>query len=165
MRKNAPTLERVKSLLSYDPETGIFRWIGRSGNRINLGDIAGSQSGKYVGIGVDGIVIYGHQLAWFITYGEWPSRNLDHINRQKTDNRISNLRLATQGQNLINTGNFAHNTSGARGVYWCKPNRKWVANIKIAQKTRYIGSFNTIEEAVAARNTEAIKHFGEFANG
>ena len=136
-------LERVRSLLSYDPETGIFRWIGRSGKRINVGDVAGSRRGKakYFQIGIDGIVIYNHHLAWFVTHGEWPARNLDHANRDKGDNRIANLRLVTQGQNLLNTGVFAHNTSGVRGVYWDKARKKWIAGLKVKQRAIYLWRF------------------------
>ncbi len=166
MRKAPISLERVRSLLSYDPDTGIFRWIGRSGKRINIGDIAGSPKGiGYYGISIDKVSMYAHHLAWFMAYGKWPVRNIDHINRLKSDNRIANLRCATQGQNLLNTGLFRHNTSGVRGVYWDRARQKWVAGIKINQKTIYLGGFDTIEEAASIRNAAALKSFGEFANG
>ncbi len=112
------TADRLKELLSYDPETGIFVWAKLSGRRARIGDRAGSfnLSLGYRVIGIDGERHYEHRLAWLYMTGEWPSEDLDHENCDKSDNRFSNLREATDSQNLANVANWAHNTSGLKGA-------------------------------------------------
>ena len=93
------TQERLKELLEYDPETGFFtRLIGRSGPRARSGDVAGCDNGQgYIRIYVDGRPYKGHRLAWFYVHGAWP-REIDHINGDKSDNKLANLRPATRSR-------------------------------------------------------------------
>jgi hypothetical protein len=95
-------------------------------------------------------------------YGEWPRGNVDHINGIPHDNRISNLRLATQTQNMQNTKLRSDNTSGVKGVYWVKRRRKWSAFISYGGKVRNLGSYATKEEAISVRRAAAERHFGQF---
>ena len=148
-------LERLKSLLDYDPETGYFRWrhgagMGRSPNRI-----AGSWSGPgYWGIIIDGQMYYAHQLAWFYVYGEWAPQ-LDHEDRDKINNKIKNLRKTTYALNQMNTGLSRRNTSGTRGVALFRGNR-WRARLG----EQHLGLFKTREEALAAYEEAVTAKFG-----
>lgn len=105
-----------------------------------------------------------HRLAWFLYYGEWPTDQIDHINGNKDDNRISNLRLASDFQNMWNRGKPQNNTSGFKGVSWHKQRQKWIALIGVNGVLKYLGYFEDLEKAAAAYQTAAIKYHGEFAN-
>jgi hypothetical protein len=156
--------ERLKQLLDYDPETGIFKWRVRR-QRIFIGRVAGNRAIKgYLFLAFDGKTYQCHRLAWFYVYGEWPKYQIDHINGIRDDNRIANLRLATPSQNLQNRPAPSSNTSGFKGVAWHKGARKWQAYISLNSKRMYLGLFSTKEDAYSAYCTAAIKHHGEFAN-
>ena len=104
--------------------------------------------------------IYAHQVVWFLASGEWPSNVIDHINGDKCDNRIENLRHCTQSINSRNAAMPATNTSGDVGVCWDKHKRKWRAAAMVNQKTIFLGNFATKDEAVAARQAaNKIHHF------
>ena len=149
---NELTAEYLRSILHYSPETGIFTRKVSTANNVKAGDIAGSLDGDgYLLIGVQSRVHSAHRLAWFYVYGTWPKDQLDHINRNPADNRIANLREATNKQNLQNAGKYSHNTSGHPGVCWHKQRSKWRASIRHNQKLIHLGLFTTLEEAIAAR--------------
>jgi hypothetical protein len=136
------THERLCDLLAYNPDTGTFtarvsRYKWRVGQEVGTTTMQG-----YRQIAVDGKLYKAHRLAWFWVTGEWPSKGLDHINRQRDDNRILNLREASQAENLQNRK--------AAGCYFHKTNRNWVAQIKVNQKVQHIGVFASKEEAHAA---------------
>ena len=142
----------LKELLNYDPETGVFTWaVDRQ--RYKAGTVAGSvNSHGYIQIGINGRTYKAHRLAWVYMYGGIPKGlTIDHINRTKIDNRLSNLRLATyaeQGQNLTLSVN---NTSGYPGVSWQKSHNKWRARIMVNRKGISLGYFDTPEAANDAR--------------
>ena len=146
------TAEQLRSILNYEPATGIFtRKIG-SANQVKAGDIAGCPGGDgYLQIRVQSRKYQAHRLAWLYVYGEWPEGQIDHINRNRSDNRISNLRDVTQKQNLQNAGKRSNNTSGHSGVRWYKQSSKWVAVITHNYNRIHLGYFNTMEEAISAR--------------
>lgn len=159
------TLDRVKSLLRYDAETGIFYWITRrSGARAD--GIAGTpMSAGYLSIGIDRHRILAHRLAWFVHYGRWPEGVIDHIDKDRTNNRIANLREATRSQNAFYAPKPKNNTSGFKGVVRnrsARKNARWIAQITINQKTVYLGSFDTPEEAHAAYAEKSKMMNGEF---
>ena len=100
-----------------------------------------------------------HRLAWFYVYGAWPNGDLDHINGDKLDNRIANLREATRKQNMQNVRQHKHNTSGVKGVAWHSQRNKWRAYIFVDYRQIHLGLFDTKEAAAAARmNAEEIYH-------
>lgn len=144
------TAERLRELLDYDPETGVFRWKVRTSNRIKVGDVAGCAriNREYVKIKIVGhkIGFYAHRLAWLYVYGEWPSGDVDHINGKKGDNSISNLRLADRSKNMQNLKIANKNSrTGLLGVHIDK--KKFGASITLNYKRIYIGNFDTAEEA------------------
>jgi len=97
------TTDRLRELLDYDTETGLFRWKTPTNNRITVGSLAGQNHPKgYTRIGVDGAKYLAHRLAWLYVHGVWPINQIDHINRMKTDNRINNLRDVIDGINKRN---------------------------------------------------------------
>ncbi len=149
---NELTAEYLRSVLHYDQETGIFTWKVRTSNSVKVGDAAGCPNGAgYLQITVQSRLYLAHRLAWLHTHGEWPKEQLDHINRNRSDNRIANLREVTHKQNLQNAGKYSNNTSGYPGVSWNKRISKWRARIKHNYKYIHLGYFTTIEEAIAAR--------------
>jgi hypothetical protein len=143
--------ERLRELLDYDPETGVFRWKAVSSkNQVRVGDVAGCvETNGYRRIRVYGRAYQAHRLAWLHVYGRWPVGEIDHINGAKDDNRISNLREATRSENLQNQRRATRGSkTGFLGVY---PSfGKFGAQIMLAGKTRHIGTFETAEQAHAA---------------
>lgn len=160
------TQERLRELLDYNPETGIFRWrkdMRRGG--IKAGSIAGRVRAKdgRCEIWVQGRLYIAARLAWLYVYGEWPNLDVEHRDVDSTNNRISNLRLATRSQNNGNVPARARNKSGYKGVHWGKSHGKWVAMIQFQHKHKNLGLFDRIEDAAAAYQTAARELFGEFA--
>ncbi len=146
------TAEYLRSILHYDQETGIFTRKVRTAHRVKAGDVAGCPDGRgYLQIRVCSRKYRAHRLAWLHVYGEWPEDQLDHINRNRSDNRISNLREVTNKQNGQNASKRSDNKSGHPGVYWDKQKSKWRALITHNQKDIHLGYFENLEDAVAAR--------------
>lgn len=156
------TQTRLKELLHYDPDTGIFTWLVSRG-RVKTGDVAGSRltvvSGKsYRQIRIDSKNYLAHRLAWLYTHGQLPSHEIDHINGAGADNRLSNLRSVTRSENNKNARLQCNNSSETAGVYWGKAKRKWQAQIRVDSKCLYLGSFEDINDAIEARKEAEIKH-------
>lgn len=144
------TQSRLKELLHYDPDTGVFTWLV-SRQRIRCGDVAGCiRSDGYRKIGVVGKPYQAHRLAWLYMTGSWPKDGTDHRNGVKDDNRWDNLREATQCENNQNMAIPSTNTSGFMGVSWDAQAGKWKAAIGIAGRVKNIGRFTTPEAAHAA---------------
>jgi len=164
-----PTAERVREILSYDAEEGIFRWRHRAERSAQWnGRYADTVAGRldtngYRQILVDDCRYFSSRLAWLYVTGDWVPL-LDHKNGVRTDDRFSNLRLASQFQNSCNRGKQADNTSGYKGVYPHKVNGTWIAQITVQRKQIYLGSFATAEAAAAAYAEAARLYHGEFAN-
>ena len=121
---------RLKELVDYDSETGIFTWKPR---KWAYGAKAGTEAGwrdwkGYVIITLDRVNYRAHRLAWLYMTGEWPSQDVDHKDRNKANNRWINLREATRSQNMGNQSLRDCNTSGVKGVSWDKKTGKWVAS-------------------------------------
>jgi HNH endonuclease/AP2 domain-containing protein len=162
------TADYVRSILNYDPETGLLRWKVTLSKRAVAGKIAGweHREGPYPSrryIGVASRPRLAHRLAWLIMTGEWPPAGIDHIDGNSLNNRWANLRAATPSENLRNRGKTRKNTSGYKGVSWSTSNNGWVAQITHHYKTRNLGTFQTPEEAAAAYDEAATQLHGEFA--
>lgn len=154
MPKNHPelTAERLRKLFSYDPQTGIFRRLISTSSNAMAGDIAGTDNGDgYLRIEIDGVKSCCHRLAWLYVHGRWPLDQLDHANGVRSDNRIANLREATNADNCQNRSVQINNTSGHSGVSWHSRDRKWSAHIAVNGRYLLLGYFKTIEDAIAAR--------------
>jgi hypothetical protein len=137
------------------------RKAGLGTTRKRAGDRAGwlSCSG-YWSVWMDGVNIQAHRVVWALTHGEWPPGLLDHADRDRTNNRPDNLRLATSSQNAGNT--TKRKGPGIRGVSKAKGCDRWTAKICMNKKKVYLGIFKTPEEASSAYEQAASKHYGEF---
>lgn len=159
----AITAERLRDLLDYDVETGIFTWRS-SGKRAGCKGLRNNGKYQYWVIRADRVLYSAHRLAWLYVTGEWPREIVDHINGDPEDNRFCNLRLADKSRNNSNSKVRADNKSGLKGVQRQRNKAgTYMARITVNGKSRYIGTFPTKEEAHAAYAAEARKHFGEFA--
>lgn len=163
------TADQVRTILDYDRNTGQFRrracaaqgkaWNAQWANRA-AGYIGGH---GYIYICVFSQCFPAHRIAWLLVYGEWPTDQIDHINGDRKDNRISNLRLATNAQNAANSRRRAHNTSGFKGAFFHKRRNRWMAQIGVNGRQFHLGYFDTPEAAHAAYCEAAREHYGEFA--
>lgn len=159
---------RLRELLSYDPETGIVRWKVRASTKRMPGDEAGCayshHGNRYRKIGIGRLGSFEtHRAAWAMTYGQWPDGEIDHINGDGLDNRLCNLRLTDRRQNRCNSKKPVTNTSGYKGVSWCKRKKRWHVAIKRNYKNYNIGYFDDVHEAGAAYQRAALRLHGEFA--
>lgn len=152
------TQEKLKELLRYEPDTGLFYRL--SGPR--AGEVAGHMHHGYVKISMPKAGgIYAHRLAWLYMTGEMPPNEVDHIDRNRGNNKWANLRLATRSQNQANTAIRKSNTSGYKGVRMLRGHFR--AKITIQHRIIHLGDFETLEEAVAAYKGAARVGFGEYA--
>lgn len=145
------TQERLKLVMDYNSDTGVFTWNIDRGGDIKKGEKVGWNSLGYLYVELFGKKYGLHRLAWLYEYGELPCVEIDHINRKRDDNRIINLRLASRSENLHNTGNHNDNKSGVKGVHWDKTGKKWAAKIGVNGKQRHLGSYEDFNEAVCTR--------------
>ena len=160
--KPLPALDYVESWLSYDPDAGIFRWKQLPSNRVQIGDIAGFLNDQgYRLIGIDGITYRAHRLAWLMATGIDSIREIDHVDRDRSNNRFSNLREATHGENHRNRTAQVNNLLGIKGIHWEAARNRYRAQIKLDGKNRFIGRYIRLEDAIAARNQATIELHGE----
>lgn len=161
------TQARLKEVLSYSLETGLFSWLVNRG-KARINSIAGKRSDKgYILISIDGFTYRAHRLAWFYVKGKWPSDQIDHKNTVKCDNRWENLRGADNQLNQINTSVSKNNKLGFKGVYPHVNSRtntlRYRAKINIKEKQIHLGTFDTPELASEAYQKAASLYFGEYA--
>lgn len=147
---NPLSAERVRELLNYDPETGVFTWRQRRAG-VRFGHPTGCPGGGGgLVIRVDGSLRKAHRLAWLYVHGFWPEQEIDHIDGDPTNNRIANLRDVSRRTNQQNLRRASSRSScGVQGV--CRNGKNgWMATIGYQGKSRYLGTFRTTEEAHAA---------------
>jgi len=147
------TYEELHRQLVYNKLTGVFRWKISNTNSVKIGSKAGciDKLNGYAVIGINNQIYLTHRLAWFYEYGYMPENMIDHIDRIKHHNWILNLRETSRQCNLRNTGNPKDNTSGVKGVYFCKKSNKWYAQIPKNKKQKVLGYYKDFDDAVCAR--------------
>lgn len=174
-----PTREQLLDVLSWDIDRGVLVWkprsrLGMAGGGIWVeswnvkyaGKPAGTiREGKWRGVRISfqGRMLLAHRIIWFLHYGAWPECGIDHINGDPSDNRVSNMRLASQAENSRNTRRSRNNTSGRKGVSWHKQRQRWRATIMVDYRTKHLGLFDSIDEASQAYCQAAIQLHGAFA--
>ena len=171
MMKNLPSPEYLHKCLRYDAATGALTWCSRPQdhfankqawkrwNNIFSGTEAGRLHHKgYRQVKINGRQYLAHRIIWAMFHGVWPEGQIDHIDGDRLNNRISNLRDVEQRINQRNAKMQSNNTSGVNGVSWGKRRQKWIAQITIDGKQKYLGCFDTVEDAAAARKAADVEN-------
>jgi hypothetical protein len=158
--ENLITHEEITRLLDYDPESGIFTWKTSGGSR-KIGRIAGSlhKSGKWQ-LMLNKKNYWAHRLAWFYVYKKWPTNVIDHINGDGIDNSINNLRDCTETQNQYNRKLNKNSKTGYKGV--TISGNKFIAKISVGDREKWLGTFDTAEEASETYKSFAKQLHGEY---
>jgi len=158
IRKNSPlTTERLKELLSYSPETGLFVWLKNRCSVAMAGDVAGTPINGYLTIVIDKLPYRAHRLAWFYMTGKWPFDKIDHINGVRNDNKWVNLREADNHLNMQNIRKAICKV-GYLGVTIGGRSKRYQARIRVDGKTVYLGTFDSPQEAHTAYVSAKRKH-------
>ena len=156
--------KEVLELLHYDPETGFLYWKESKNNRVKVGDRAGSLTEDgYWKVMISRKKYYAHRLIWLIIHGVFPMGQIDHINGDKLDNKIKNLRDSTIGQNQANKFKRSGCSSQYKGVYFVKESNKWSSYISFKRKRTYLGTFDSEKEAALCYNKAALEVYKEYA--
>ena len=150
------TQKKLKELLSYDENTGVFVWLVNMGSNkvkgINAGiDYRTKQGKSYRRIRIERKHYQSHRLAWLYMTGELPENDIDHIDGNGLNNSFNNLRSVTRVENCRNMRKTSRNKSGTTGVYWHKRDKAWIARITVISRDVYLGCFSNIVDAIIAR--------------
>lgn len=163
--RDALSHQKLNEIINYDPGSGEFAWKIKIGPRCKVGAALGRvRYDGYLDTQIAGRKYLLHRLAWLYVTGGWPKIQIDHKDGNRANNRFENLREATASQNSCNRQLSSENCSGFKGVYWHAANRKWCAQIKVAGRRKFLGSFATIHLACDAYAEAARSMHGEFAN-
>jgi hypothetical protein len=158
------TQEHLKSVLQYDPDTGIFVWKKKVNRRVVIGSEAGCIANGYISIRVAGRIYRAHRLAWLYMTGNFPRKEyIDHINGVRADNKWLNLREATNSENCFNSAKRSIGTSGFKGVSFCKERNSWEARAYVKRRKHFLGRYKTAELAYEAYKEFSRKVHGEFS--
>jgi hypothetical protein len=166
-KESLVSAEHARSILDYDPGTGIFTWKKRAGktpddNRWNTrnacNEAGATHCGGYREICINGNRFLSHRLAWLIDTGEWPKDQIDHIDGDRSNNRRLNLRQATDSDNRKNQKIRSNNSSTVMGVSWRPKYGAWRARINVNKKDVHLGSFREFSDAVEARKLAEIMY-------
>lgn len=143
------TVERLREVLAYCPDTGSFTWLVKTNRNVVVGSFAGTKSHGYYQIGIDGRIHRSHRLAWLYVHGKWPEHHIDHINGNPADNRIANLRDVPRSTNQQNQ-RIAHRRSSTGLLGASSHGKHFTARIQAGGEQIRLGRFSTAEEAHAA---------------
>ena len=157
------TKEKLLGYLHHR-DSGQFTWKVTRNHKARAGDFAGTlhPNGAIV-ICVEGRFYKAHRLAWLYHHGELPAMQVDHINRNRQDNRIENLRLVTNSQNSMNKGRHPNNKSGIKGVFWESRKQRWKAEVWKENKSHFGGYFKCKDEAAHAARALRERLHGDYA--
>jgi hypothetical protein len=158
-------ISRIKQLFDYVSQTGHLYWRAKGRGRVKTRPAGTILSTGYIGVVIGEKRHFAHRICWAIHFGKWPSDQIDHINGIKIDNRICNLREATNSQNGKNARIPSNNTSGVCGVTYDKVNKRWRSIIKVNGKQIHLGRWSSFEDAVVARKEAESCYFGQWARG
>jgi hypothetical protein len=179
--KNKISPQELQRLLSYDPFTGVLTWRERTPDMFKEGKNSREHScarwnTRFAGKDALACISHGymvgdvystrfsaHRVVWAVHYGSWPIAHIDHINGERADNRIENLRDVTPSENSRNAKICARNLSGVTGVNWSKSASRWISHIGVSGKCKHIGCFVDFNDAVKARQ-EAEEKYGYHEN-
>lgn len=155
----------LRSKLNYDPSSGHLFWKAAGGKK-KLDIPAGKINWDgYRRISIDGKCYMAHKLVWLYIYGEMPTLFIDHLNHNRDDNKVGNLRLVSLQENQKNRSKQSNNMSGVNGVCWDSQTNKWIVRIKNIGKTYHLGRFSDFFEAVAVRKSANLSHKFHFNHG
>lgn len=158
------TIEELEQLLAYDPITGFITWKVNRSNQVRAGMRAGAiNKHGYLYIEINHVSYRSARIAWALYYKAWPTFIVDHKDRVKLNDWISNLRLATRRENNHNQGLRRDNKTGRKGVSICNKTGKYRVTIMGPVKQIHIGTFSDLEKAAQAYKNKARELFGEFA--
>jgi hypothetical protein len=174
--KDDPTFQTANTFLAYDASTGLLEWRARDRKYFPSDNACNSWNAKFAnkpaftatdgkGYKVGALnykLIRAHRIIWLLSYGEWPN-TIDHINGNKLDNRLDNLRSVSHAENMRNLPIKSNNTSGYLGVTWAKRDKKWSVRIKHNGRTHSLGNFAILSDAIRKRK-EAEEQFGYHDN-
>ncbi|MBZ9873106.1 HNH endonuclease [Mesorhizobium sp. BR1-1-9] len=156
--------DEILDFIGYDPTTGLLSWVKSPGpRRIRIGKAGNVSRDGYVRIGFRFKQFSAHRIAWRIVTGKWPTQEIDHINNNRADNRIENLRLADRSQNSSNRHYNRPKHNLPRGVYLNEWSQRYFARIYHLGKQQSLGTYDTPEQAAEAYAIAAQKLFGAFA--
>lgn len=162
------TSERLKEILDYEAETGKLIWKVTRNQFVHKGDTAGSvRKDGYLDVCFDGKHYLAHRLIWCYFHGSWSKKYIDHIDGDRLNNRITNLREVSKSQNGFNRPKTKANSSGHKGVSIItkkKTNKPFVASSTLNGKHIWLGQYATIEEAIEAYRVFVEQNHGEYAN-
>ncbi len=163
--ENIDLLTRLHQVFEWDDEKQELTRKRQTSGRVKVGDVAGilHKPSGYEFVSVDGKHYKKHRIIFALANGCWPEKDIDHINGDRSDNRLKNLREATRSQNNANAKLYSNNTSGHKGVSYSKSLRKWHSYISFNNQRTHLGYFATAEEAARVRRLEAAKLHGKFA--
>lgn len=151
MTRSKISAAHARNLFYYNKKTGELLWKSTRAPRAQAGAVAGSPNGKgYIKVQIDGVLYFAHRLVWLIHHGCWPERQIDHINGCRADNRVENLRAATNAENQQNKAVHKSSTSRFLGVSRVTRLGMWQAQIMLNRTARHLGYFTTEDEAAAA---------------
>jgi hypothetical protein len=148
------TQDYVREIFDYDPSTGVVTRKKSVSQNTKVGQQAGTVNGHgYLAVRVFSKTYSLHRIIWLYVYGQFPSKDIDHINRNRLDNRLLNLRQVDRIDNCRNISRPKHNTSGCMGVSWYGRDKKWNVYIKVDGKNKWLGRYDTIFDAAAVRRS------------